>query len=60
MYQVQSLSNQPSAREWDELAQMMRATVDGGGSISYVAPFPLNEALAFWQRAANALSWSPA
>jgi GNAT superfamily N-acetyltransferase len=37
-----------SAADLDMLAEVLHATVHGGGSVSFVLPFPVEDAKAFW------------
>jgi GNAT superfamily N-acetyltransferase len=38
-----------SAADLDMLAEVLRATVHGGGSVSFVVPFSIDDAQAFWR-----------
>lgn len=41
-----------SAAQIDDLAEVLKDCVDGGASVSFMQPFALDEARAFWQRVA--------
>lgn len=46
----ETLSSVPSARERDELVTLLTECVHGGASIGYLAPLPVEEARAYWQK----------
>ena len=50
--QIVELDGEGAAREVEALAQVLHACVHAGASVSFILPFPLEEARAFWRRVA--------
>ena len=48
---IEALSHSPSERDVDDLAQVLVDVVNAGGSVSFMAPLPLEEAKTWWHSA---------
>lgn len=46
---VESLTSPVSSQDLDDLAALLVETVDAGGSVSFLAPLPFDDARAFWR-----------
>ena len=54
-FTIASLDAPGARRAVGELAQVLRDCVEGGASVSFMAPLSIEKAVAFWERVADAV-----